>query len=309
MRTNGLIFILALIAQSGAVSLFAQQNGVYPASLETEIRGINQTLENPQTNDTGRYDALVRLARIQILSGDIEAAAVTWEQAAYAVAGKRDDAALLENAACLMAMGEWDKADANVRIVLLTARDDRKSYIKAKYLSAQIEAFRSGSNVVLDSYLDDTDFAQEKAAIYYILWKTSGLDEYKNRLLIEYPESPETKSLLVESGVVTGVSIFPGAMWLLSGQSFPVSAAKAIQAPAGKLETASLPALQTGLFTTRNNALAQQSRLATCGFEASVSLRQAGGAEYWIVSVPSGSDLNSTVLKLKEAGFEALPVF
>lgn len=298
----------SVFAQTGAASGSAPA-GVQTVSLDAELTSIRAVLSRQKISGKERHDALARLARVQMLSGDIEGAAATWEEAAYAETGKRDDAALMENTACLMSMGEWEKADANIKLVLLTGRDDRKSYIKAKFLGAQIEAFRSGNPIILDGYLNDDDFAQERAVIYYTLWKITGADEYKNRLVIEYPESPETKALLVDAGLNTGVSVFPGAMWLLPSQARPLTVSKMMQSPQFTLETATPPAVQTGLFATRDSALAQQSDLNGKGFSAAVSVRQANGYDYWAVTVPAGSDLNQTVLKLKTAGYETLPVF
>ncbi|MDR2601140.1 MAG: hypothetical protein LBC53_01605 [Spirochaetaceae bacterium] len=305
------IFATAYFSLFCCIGVFAQGlQGVN--SITAEVQKINNILSDSKASGKVRHDALVSLARIQVLSGDVEAAAATWEEAAYAESGKRDDVALLENAACLMAMGEWDKAEAAVRVVLITSYGDRKAFLKAKYLNAQIEAFRSGDVVVLDAFLHDADFAPERAAIYYTLWNITGNNEYKTRLLIEHPESPETKALLLDAGASTGVSVYPGPMWLLpesrllGGEPALVSA---IQAPSGRLETGLPPMVQTGLFTTRENAVTQQLRLKNYGFDSSLSVRQSGGGEYWAVSVPSGSDLNYTILKLKEAGFEALPLF
>ena len=302
---TGLLFCTVL----GGVFAEAKEN--VAVSLSNEMQKINAVLINIKSSEKDRHDALVRKARIQLLSGNIEAAAETWERAAYAEAGKRDDTALLETAACYMAMGEWDKAEAIVRIVLLTVRDDRKSFLKAKYLNAQIETFRSGDPMILDTFISDVEFAPQRAAIYYTLWKITGYKEYKNRLFIEYPESPETKSLLIESGLITGVNAFPGPMWLLPSSWRPDgvrSSAQVIQLPAGELESAATPSVQTGMFTAKNNAVAQQIDLRTKGFDANVILRQVSGNEYWTVIVPSGSNLNQTAQRLKEAGFEALPL-
>jgi tetratricopeptide (TPR) repeat protein len=311
MRTNGTIFVLCGILGLASVTALPAQNQVDVKNLSGELASLHTVLSSETISGKERHDALVRLARIQLLSGDVEAAAASWEQAAYAESGVRDDMALLESAACAMAMGEWDKAESAARIVLLTARDDRKTFLKAKYLNAQIEAFRSGDTMILDTFLSDAEFAQERAAIYYTLWKTSGIDEYKSRLLIEYPESPETKSLLIEAGAVSNVRVFPGAMWLLPGTKAPgtYAAREVLTAPLGSLETASPPAVQTGLFSAQNSALAQQGRLIAQGFQANVSLRQAAGGEYWAVSVPAGPDVNTMVIKLKEAGYDALPMF
>jgi cell division protein FtsN len=67
--------------------------------------------------------------------------------------------------------------------------------------------------------------------------------------------------------------------------------------------------LQTGLFGKEENAQAMVSRLGAKGFSASVSQRPVNGATYWAVTVPPGANSSQTILRLKDAGFEAFPIF
>jgi hypothetical protein len=50
-------------------------------------------------------------------------------------------------------------------------------------------------------------------------------------------------------------------------------------------------------------------RLKKAGFNAGVRQRTVKGAAYWAVSVPPGEDINGTIRRLKEAGFDSFPVY
>jgi hypothetical protein len=188
-----------------ALSLAAQES----FSFQTETARLRQVIASPQSSPLQKHDLLVELAELLRLSGDNEGAAAAWKDAAAAVPGERDDRALLEMAACLMAIGEWDDASNAVRLVLLTSRNAPGIIIRAKYLGAQIEAFTKGDIVALEFYLDDPDYASLKPAIYYTLYITTRQETYKSRLVAEYPASPETRLLTDDT------TPFPGAMWLL----------------------------------------------------------------------------------------------
>jgi hypothetical protein len=76
--------------------------------------------------------------------------------------------------------------------------------------------------------------------------------------------------------------------------------------------------LQTGLFNSQGNALAQVAALKKAGFAAEVTRRSSGGGgggagsstgEYWAVTVRPGADMNKTIMSLKNAGYEAFPAY
>jgi hypothetical protein len=167
--------------------------------------------------------------------------------------------------------------------------------------------------------MDDPDYGDLKPAVYYTLWKISGADTYRNRLLAEYPLSPEAR--VIEDGQTVTARplalwvLFPGREGVLQGApviSAPVPAANPpagapeSSAPSGEREAA---VLQTGLFSREENARAMAERLKTAGFDARVSPRTVSGTAYWAVNVPSGPDINRTILALKNAGFESFPVY
>jgi cell division septation protein DedD len=74
-------------------------------------------------------------------------------------------------------------------------------------------------------------------------------------------------------------------------------------APAGTVT------LQTGLFGREENARAMADRLSKAGFAPAVSRRTVNGSAYFAVGVDAGSDINAMILRLKDSGFEAFPVY
>jgi hypothetical protein len=50
-------------------------------------------------------------------------------------------------------------------------------------------------------------------------------------------------------------------------------------------------------------------RLSKAGFSPQIVRRQVSNDQYWAVTVPGASDINKTIMELKNAGFESFPVF
>ncbi|GHT70295.1 hypothetical protein FACS1894110_21590 [Spirochaetia bacterium] len=313
-----LFFPIPVHAQSGA----AAAPGVL---LGTEIQNIEKTLGTPALTGSGRHEALVKLARLSELSGNIEGAAQTWTMAAAADPVNRDDLALIKGAACYTAMGEWEKAEEAVKTVLLTCWDNQ-ILLRARLLGAQIGVFRSGAigaaGAVLAALLDDPGYGEFKASICYTLWKTTGDDTWKNRLVTEFPRSPEGR-IAAEPGAggIDGgpIGAAPTPMWLLipGRQDIVIvpSAPIAPAVPAAVTSTPTAPAaetntaiLQIGLFGREGNAQAMAERLKVAGFTPVISRRSVNGADYWAVCVSAGSDMAATILRLKNAGFESFPL-
>ncbi|MDR2184724.1 MAG: SPOR domain-containing protein [Treponema sp.] len=294
--------------------LNAQSTGT---PLAVEIQNIDTKLKDSAA--PGRREALRCLARLLRLSGNVEGAAQIWMEAAYT--DQRDDGALLEGAACFIALGEMDRAEAAVRPALLSG--DRRILLRARYAAAQIEAFRSGNLTAMTAFLDDPGYGDLKPASCYTIWKISGIESYKTRLLTEFPASPEARIVREEAAV----SAAPHALWLLfpgrdsiaesPAASVPGSAATLGSAPAlsgsAPAESAASGggplALQTGLFSGEENARAMGERLRAAGFAASLSRRIINGSPCWAVSVSPGTDADHTMLRLRDAGFESFPVY
>ncbi len=164
----------------------------------------------------------------------------------------------------------------------------------------------------------------------------------------EYPQSPEASlaagALPAADG---GAQFLPLPHWYLSGlisqqpagaAAASASAAAVAAAPqtaasasgpssagngagsasAGAGNEASSPAAtassspryyQIGVFSKSENASALLTELGKKGFAAKIEKRQVKGRELLAVVVAAGSDAQATLLKLKDAGYEAYPLF
>ncbi|MDR2803533.1 MAG: SPOR domain-containing protein [Treponema sp.] len=325
--TKRILFFAANLAMVFNGALFALDTGA--SFIADEIRSAASRLELAAISARERHDAYTQLARMLYLSGDIEKAAPAWENAAYSVPEKRDDMALAESAACYVAMGEWEKADAIVKLLMLTVRDDKNVSKRAVYLNSQIEAFRNSNTASLEAVANDPEYISFRPSIYYTLWQVGGKNVYKTKLLTEFPNSPEAYSL-VNNGIGSNfVSVLPAAYRLLfpgreltgignngltQSRATPAKQpAPAVSKPAVSKTADPKPearVLQAGLYKDRENADTQAKRLKSSGYNTSVSLRANGGDAYWAVFilVPADESLKTTILNLKKRGFDAFPV-
>ncbi|MDR3145696.1 MAG: SPOR domain-containing protein [Treponema sp.] len=291
-----------------------------PRLLTEEMRGIAEKLDDSGLSGRERREALKQLARLRALSGDREGAAEFWIEAAFAEPGYRDDASLLEGVRCLIALGEFEKAGANITAVLRTGQDrDLKN--QARLLDAQLAAFRAGNTEALAVLQGAPEYRGREPALLYTLWRISGDESYKIKLGTEYPASPEAR-ITGGAGNVGGPA---GALWFFMAgrdglgveEPAPVPPASG-QLSAGSPAGASVPespaqdrpaTLQTGLFSQEENAKVMAERLKAVGFVPAISRRSVGDMAYWAVQIDPGQDLNASIMELKNAGFESFPVY
>ncbi|MDR0487433.1 MAG: SPOR domain-containing protein [Treponema sp.] len=66
--------------------------------------------------------------------------------------------------------------------------------------------------------------------------------------------------------------------------------------------------LQTGIYSREANAQIQAVNLRQAGFSPSIEQRAVNGREMWVVTVPTGSDVNNTIDVLRTAGFDSFPI-
>jgi tetratricopeptide (TPR) repeat protein len=323
---------LALVLLLGA-PVFGQDADSFP--LTAEIWNLERSLETTLSGPE-RREAYTRLARLQRLSGNVDAAARAWREAALADPENRDDRCFLESSLCYLALGEFDAATDALRGVL-AGESDGAAYRDARYVGAQIEVFRSGNAAPLYALLPEPEYAAYRPAIYYAFWRLFGDEAYRTQILTEFPDSPEARILQSEASAAlavpapvavnagsTVVSARAGPLWFLypgrgniaignpvSVQASPRQYELSPVAPASAPETGSHGprALQTGLFSREENAQAAVARLAAKGFAATISQKPVNGVVYWAVSVAPGEDSNQTIMHLKDAGFESFPVF
>ena len=336
------VFLFAILMMT-AVSLFAQTASAPEAgraagvSLSAEIQNMEAVIARQSVPPAERHQALVRLARLHQLSGNIESAARRWLEAAAAIPGSVDDDALMSCAICLAAMGEWDRAAAALEP--LVSKNQR-----ARFLDFGIKAVKTGDTFSLALIVDNPEFSAMKHEILFLLWKITQRTEnreqserWRRQLVSEFPQSPEGRL----ANNREQIAVMPSPFWFFvngldslpllaseprvgsreqgaaavqaasagqqstvvqSVQPASVSAAQqpsAVQSSSG--QAASVGRLQTGVFSRESNAQAQINALRRAGFSPSVERR----GEMWAVVVPAGEDSSRTASDLRTAGFES----
>jgi len=197
------VILCAAILSLAGGALYSQNN--VPMQLGTEIQQLEQRL----STSVGRYEVLVRLAQLRQLSGNIAGAAVNWLDAA--AVNPNDDTALVSGAYCLAAIGEWERAAAALRPVLVSNRVG-PALLQARFLDACLRAWTSNT---ADGISDlaaiavNPEFIALRPIIYYTLWQTlarntsmpgannandNGAESWKSLLLAEFPKSPEARA-------------------------------------------------------------------------------------------------------------------
>jgi len=188
-------------------------------SLEAEIQSIERVASRQGIPPAERHEALLRLARLRQLSGDIEGAAKNYLEAATAIPGRVDDDALLSCAYCLAAMGEWDRAITALE-PLLTKMP------RARFLDLSIKAIRSSDTTFLAAIVDHPNYHEIKPEILFVLWKVTrgsnsggsnsgGItsDRWRQRLVAEFPHTLEGQ---LAAGVSSSVVVRPSPFWLFA---------------------------------------------------------------------------------------------
>jgi len=323
---------------------WAQSPGPWPSQFGTEILNLEQKLASSVISPFERYEALVRLARLKQLSGNIPGAAANWLDAA--TVNPNDDSALVSGAFCLTAIGEWERAYQAIQPLLASTRRG-PAVLQAFYLDAYLKTMFSSNASPLAALAGDPGFASLRPTVYYTLWQVltknpnisgaGNADTWKMRLIAEYPGSPE--ALIAGSGgaIVSAVQnpmwlLFPGAPVSGTAARPPVKPAApttpppitstvvipaqpaprpvqppAPQAPKPQANAPATPALQTGAFISETNARAHAESLRKAGFTAAITRKQINGADRWVVTVPAGSNQSKTMQELKKAGFDSFP--
>jgi cell division protein FtsN len=158
-----------------------------------------------------------------------------------------------------------------------------------------------------------------KSETYFLLWKLSkgqAAEQWRQRLLTEYPQTPEGRRAAGIADVKTSpfwlfVSRMDSIAQIASATAVRTSAVSSVSQPSSpapqtvQANTSSGVKLQTGVFGKEDNANAQAAGLRQAGFSPSIEKRNN---EMWAVTVPSGTDQNRTIRELKAAGFDSFPI-
>jgi hypothetical protein len=277
-----------------------------PALLAAEIQKIEKLLSSPGIKGSEKRSASIRLARYYTLSGNTEMAAQAWMDAAFAEQDSRDDNALLKGITLYIALGEYEKAEAGIKTMLLSGGDP--AHIReARYLNAQNEAFFRGNLQMLVSCIDNALYADYLPQIYYTLWRLSGDETYRVKLCAEFPQSPEAliaRTNDAQGRITIGAAASP--LWLL----FP--GREGIEGSAADQEAVRIGGvkqiLQTGIFAKEENALALAEKLKRAEFEP-VIINPVNSKGRWIVGIdPAGANINTLMKRLKEKGIDSFPL-
>ncbi|MDR0475742.1 MAG: hypothetical protein LBH43_18990 [Treponema sp.] len=307
-----------------AAALFLITALVLPAAAQSRfLTSEIEKLEKESKSPGGKSEALKAMARLYQLSGNREKAIEAWLSAAYA-GSAADYRAVINASRLLVSLGEYERADSELRKIPAGAGEPA---LEARLLIAGIWAFGRGDTRYLIPLASDSLFIPWRSEIYYTLWKTSQshtlasgrAEDWKTRLLAEYPQSPEARI----SGMAAGnVRAAAAPLWLLSTglssgvsteaqrPNIPQANSAATSSPLPTLSTgqAKVVFIQTGLFGMETNAKKEAERLVKAGFKAGLALRQVNGRNLWAVLVDGGTDSNNTLRALKSAGWpDAFP--
>ena len=326
--------LLALVLfLAGANRPHAQDGPAAASQLGAQIQALEQTLAaNPPPAE--RHGALVRLARLRQLSGNVAIAANLWLEAA--ALNPADDFSRVAGAYCLAAIGEWERAIAVIQPLLAPGRTG-PSVIRARYLDATLRAWTVSDISGLTALAGDPEAATLRPIIYYTLWWTVARDPatfgdnaefWRQRLLTRYPASPEARIAAPEAaGGSPAISAIHSPLWLLlpgvpagtptgipEGStlaelmgSFPPP--QGAPAPQVTPPPAAAPThgQQTGLFRSETNARNHAAALLRAGFATLVTRRLVNGVEHWTVVVPAENPAR-TAHDLRMAGYDSFTV-
>ena len=123
------------------------------------------------------------------------------------------------------------------------------------------------------------------------------------------PQSPAAQSPAPQTPTVQKPTVQPQTAQTPTAQT-PTAQVPTVQVPTVQKPTIQAAAgfLQTGLFSSEENAKAFTEQLGKAGFESRIFPRQLNGKDSWAVCVPYVNDMNAAIKKLKDAGFESFPV-
>ena len=313
-------------------NLYAQNNSGAFLPLSSEISRLEKSSLTSAPLDS--YNSFITLARLYRLSGNSEAALKSYEGALELFPD--DGRSLFEQGQLLISLGEYEKA-AGLVFRMMGKNLEKEFYLKARYLFALLEAYRSGNHSEMALLAEDHDFYEYRSVIYYTLWQLSKHASWLSRLKAEFPKGPEAR--IAEDFLVLSPTphwlLFPGRENVALTSSVKPTAAAAAQSPpvASTPVAASTPAalqtstpasqvnsqansqtnsqgtlLQTGLFSNSTNAQVFADRLKKAGFAGEIIRRQVNGADRWAVTVLAGSDTNAMIKRLKDAGFDSFPI-
>jgi hypothetical protein len=141
-----------------------------------------------------------------------------------------------------------------------------------------------------------------RPAVLLSLWYIAGDGKSADRLLVDYPQSPETAIVLGTAGLL------PAPFWFFSPRSDNTAFTPGETAVGGASDVSNVRQ-QLGLFRNEANAKQLVADLAAKGFTASIKQEtRSSGTMYYIVTVPENAS-GTMETQLKNAGFDCYPIY
>lgn len=258
-----------------------------------------------------RRAALVRerAALLQAAGRWLEAAEA-WEELARLPSDRGAQPELVASALCLLYAGDVEKARFVAEAAGLSTQD-RELRALAALVAARARAAVGETEPALKAareLIDGAGPAQRLAALELAASLAEGQEkaEYERRIRAEFGGAGGGSQAFL---ALLGVSADSG--WALpEGSQAPIPSGGAASPEKTAADAAGGPThYQVGAFRDQANAQALIDRLNGMGFGASLRSRGDGKGAVFTVLVPAGSDAGATLLRIKDAGFEAWPLF
>lgn len=266
-----------------------------------------------------------RAALLQAAGRWLEAAEA-WQELARLPSDRGAQPELVASALCLLYAGDIEKARFVAEAAGLSTQD-RGLRALAALVVARARAAAGETEPALRAareLIDGVGPAQRLAALELAASLAEGQEkaEYERRIKADFGGGGGgSQAFLALLGASADSAWTPPEAAAPSPGDAPRGAASApTQAPApaggvassapGAAEASAGPThYQVGAFRDRSNAQALADRLSGLGFSASLRSRNDDRGAVFTVVVPAGSDPGATLLRIKDAGFEAWPLF
>ncbi|TFG83178.1 MAG: SPOR domain-containing protein [Spirochaetales bacterium] len=271
----------------------------------------------PKVPQAVRKPLLVDLANLYELAERWADAAEVWQEAAATPAGSRDAVSLLSAAASWLAAGRPENAGVPARTALSLSSDqglvDRATLLLGWSL---LDSGDAGAALEVARSLVDSGRPQCRPGALILATRASEGAEHDRLMGLLEKEFPgqASSALFARYGMAYLQSATPE--WKPADVGGAGSAPKqasdrpAVDAAvsAGSVQNGPLW-YQVGAFRERENAERQVKAMAGKGFSATVVEKSGSAGPVFAVYVAVGPDAGATLLALKDAGFEAWPVF
>lgn len=241
------------------------------------------------------------------LAGRYGDAAAVWESAVTMIPGKSDAGALLSAAACRLASGDIDGASGLVTALSFTAAEAETRAL-ADVLAGWVALSRGDRQRAAAAAQAGSDSASLRvaiAALFLGVAATDGADRdtFRGMLSRRYPALTDEAavsalSLLTASTAAEAVLTTPAIATTAERPAAP----SAVEGDAA----AAVRYYQVGAFRDQANARALAQKLEKLGLVVSYRLRSK--MDLYVVFVETGADTAATILRLKDAGYEAWPL-